>query len=515
MNLLVRRRRLAGTRRTVAALALTGAVLGIAASPSWAAPAPVPITSTSCPGNMSQGEVDGCVVSLQQLLNANGASLTVDGNFGPDSTTAVRTYQSAHGLAADGIVGVATKASLVGGSGTSLIGCGTLQQGSSGACVQDLQRLLNNYGAGLAVDGDFGQGTVTAVRNFQSGHGLAVDGIVGPATAGALDTDQYGDSDNVDLRTSCGVLATGSTGNCVRSLQTLLNSHGASLTVDGDFGPATDSTVRNFQTSHGLSADGQVGADTKAALYATGSGSGTPTGSGPVDLRTSCGILAEGSSGACVSTLQQLLNGKGYSLTADGNFGSATDSAVRSFQARAGLQVDGQVGANTKDALYGATPPPLPTGNGSRDAIASKALGELGKTGWSDECNPYTSICENWCSDFATWVWGKAGVNTDGLTPGAISFYWWGVSHHSLENPGVFRVGDAIVWADNTSDARHVALVEAVDSSGRVLEIGGNQGGSPGKVSEWPWMNPSNLGSYYGHPVLAVISPIADGQTHG
>ena len=59
-----------------------------------------------------------------------------------------------------------------------------------------------------------------------------------------------------------------SKGPDVREIQTLLNRHGAKLTVDGDFGPATDAAVRAFQSSHGLAVDGIVGPKTLAALEA-------------------------------------------------------------------------------------------------------------------------------------------------------------------------------------------------------------------------------------------------------
>jgi peptidoglycan hydrolase-like protein with peptidoglycan-binding domain len=219
--------------------------------------------------------------------------------------------------------------------------CPTLQQGSSGVCVQVLQNLLNRFGAGLTVDGIFGPATAAAVRRFQSRNGLVIDGIVGPHTKSAL----YGSpTAALDLRTSCGLLSQGSGGRCVAELQRLLNTHGFGLVIDGDFGSATASAVRSFQSSHGLLVDGIVGPRTKAALY------GTSTSG--VDLRFDCPNLQQGSTGACVSQLQRLLNSHGFSLSVDGIFGSLTDSAVRTFQSRNGLAVDGIVGPQTKAVLY-------------------------------------------------------------------------------------------------------------------------------------------------------------------
>lgn len=58
----------------------------------------------------------------------------------------------------------------------------TLKEGDKGQSVKDLQTLLNKKGYKLKVDGDFGKGTSTAVKDFQKKNKLTVDGIVGKAT---------------------------------------------------------------------------------------------------------------------------------------------------------------------------------------------------------------------------------------------------------------------------------------------------------------------------------------------
>lgn len=87
-----------------------------------------------------------------------------------------------------------------------------------------------------------------------------------------------------------------------------------------------------------------------------------PKPQAPVDLlglrSGSGGILGVGSTGAEVTDLQSRLNAQGFdSGPADGIFGPRTDSAVRSYQAANGLEVDGLVGPQTWSKLNGATAP--------------------------------------------------------------------------------------------------------------------------------------------------------------
>lgn len=61
-----------------------------------------------------------------------------------------------------------------------------LQRGSRGEDVKALQKLLNDAGYELEVDGNFGRGTRSAVRSYQKEKGLEVDGVAGTATQESL-----------------------------------------------------------------------------------------------------------------------------------------------------------------------------------------------------------------------------------------------------------------------------------------------------------------------------------------
>lgn len=61
-------------------------------------------------------------------------------------------------------------------------------------------------------------------------------------------------------------LRRGTYGTGVKWLQDMLNHNGYSLTIDGEFGNATYTSVTNFQAKHELQVDGIVGTATKTAL---------------------------------------------------------------------------------------------------------------------------------------------------------------------------------------------------------------------------------------------------------
>lgn len=201
----------------------------------------------------SNGNTGSAVKALQRQLNAHGASLTVDGNFGSATEAAVKSFQSSHGLSVDGIAGPQTWNFLVGVGGTQAFTWPDVGQGAAGENVFSIQLMLQAHGSSLSIDGSFGSQTASAVQAFQSAHGLSADGAVGPQTWPVLiiTTNQ------------------GSTGSAVEALQRQLNAHGASLTVDGDFGPGTETAVKNYQSSHNLGVDGIAGLQTWSSLVST------------------------------------------------------------------------------------------------------------------------------------------------------------------------------------------------------------------------------------------------------
>lgn len=166
-------------------------------------------------------------------------------------------------------------------------------------------------------------------------------------------------------------LRQGSRGPQVSALQSLLNAHGANLTVDGDFGARTHAAVVSFQQSHGLGVDGIAGPATAAALNqsaAPAGGEQAPAGdappvlAGPPETMVSGDPpLRNGSRGGQVSALQRRLNELGASLTVDGDFGGRTEAAVRAFQQANRLGVDGVVGARSAAMLNSSSAKPLGT----------------------------------------------------------------------------------------------------------------------------------------------------------
>jgi len=103
------------------------------------------------------------------------------------------------------------------------------------------------------------------------------------------------------------------------------------------YGPATEYAVELFQRQAGLQQDGIAGPQTLSAIYSP-------------DAQTY--LLLEGTKGDDVDSLQRQLVDLGYLKKATGYYGTETVAAVKEFQSRNNLAVDGKTGPITLDAIY-------------------------------------------------------------------------------------------------------------------------------------------------------------------
>lgn len=143
-------------------------------------------------------------------------------------------------------------------------------------------------------------------------------------------------------------LAKGDSGSDVTVLQKMLHDLEFKITVDGFFGSETEKIVKEFQQQHSLSVTGIVTPEVLGVIQEEVS-----LPSVPDKKFTSGAFLKKGDSGSAVVSIQHALNimGTNPSLDEDGVFGNNTVTAVKAFQQKKNLQVDGIVGPATFKAL--------------------------------------------------------------------------------------------------------------------------------------------------------------------
>ena len=126
--------------------------------------------------------------------------------------------------------------------------------------------------------------------------------------------------------------------------------------------------------------------------------------------------------------------------------------------------------------------------------------------GSTSGCAPGTSA-EEWCSDFAQWVWQNAGVDTSGITAWSYTFVDWGMSHVGAFKAGATNdpePGDAVVWGDQSSSyGAHVGIVIGV-SAGQIDVVSGNWSD---RVWDQGYFDPSTS-TVSGYSIIGYISPV-------
>jgi peptidoglycan hydrolase-like protein with peptidoglycan-binding domain len=230
-------------------------------------------------------------------------------------------------------------------------------------------------------------------------------------------------------------LRVGSSGAAVTQLQQFLNTRGAGLKADGDFGAQTQSALKDFQRSTGLVPDGVYGPVTAAKAKGV-----TPTNAPPTldariaafknnytpapalsEIQSGAKQLKLGDEGAAVSTVQN-----GLGIPADGRFGPATARAVDAFQKANALKPtagdEGNVGKTTLATILrsgGSGEVRYGKGWGGSEGVADAAksiasargipvtsekrnLADTQRVGSSTASDHYTGNVESFATDFGT-----------------------------------------------------------------------------------------------------------------
>lgn len=345
-----------------------------------------PIYTGGAAGTRNQlalGSTGNDVKELQGYLITIGYSyVTQTGSFDANTQRAVKDIQAKKQLTTDGVVGEKTWAAVI----NSYVNAVLKNEGR----LEYPDQNFNDQHVPGSTPGTTNPAPTTPAPTTPS--------TPAPAPAPAVPVISVSGRSMVYM---------GCTGSDVTALQQLLNRLGYNLATDGIFGSGTNAAVLSFQKKYGLAVDGYVGPASWKVLGEKAnptSGGSTPTTPAPTTPTTPApttpttpsisvtgrSMVSYGSTGGDVTALQQLLNVLGYGLATDGIFGGGTNSAVRSFQSKQGLAVDGYVGPATWAALGkacgGSSAPAAPSApstpsNGSGISTSGRPNVGYGDTG--------------------------------------------------------------------------------------------------------------------------------------
>ena len=362
------------------------------------------------------------IVELQQRLYqlgylANSSDIT--GTFDEKTLTAVQKFQQMNELEQDGKIGRQSQNLMY----SEEVKPNLVAMGEKSDIVLAAQKRLFLLGYLTSEpDGNFGQGTAMAIREFQSRNDLVVDGYLGPGTRDALNSDNaqpFG-------------LVLGDQSETVSQVQKLLNKWGyldADL-ITGYYGDATKRAVVDFQKRNDLSADGSVGAQTMAKL--TSNNAKRPAPKQTTAARTQGGSSGGSSSGSGSS---------GGSGGSSGSSGGHTDS--------------GSGGSQQSTYHY--------SGGGSVGTLLDVASSKIGSPYVWGAKGPNSFDC----SGFVYWCLNQAGVNQSYMTSGG-----WASSGRGqrISSFGDLQAGDIIVVSGHVGIADGGGgVIDASSSNGRVV----------------------------------------------
>ena len=437
------------------------------------APTPTPRPSatpapTPTPVMLGKGATGAQVMAVQERLMELGYMDYDEPTeyYGSITKEAVEIFQRRHGLTVDGYIGEETYDCLM--RADALLYMVTV--GDEGTDVKELQKRLVELDYMKKATGYFGDETAAAVKEFQDRNHLDVDGMIGVQTREMLYSEEaiakslaYGEkSDDV-----------------LKYQKRLYNLAYLTTEPDGTFGRDTLAAVKLFQELNGLIPDGHIGPQTKEALMSS-------------DAQANA--LMIGMSGETVKSVQKLLKSLNYLDSADGYFGSGTEAAVRAFQKRNGLTVDGKVGRQTLSVLRSgsakaaasdtpaatagpsSTPRPSSTSNPSGSVSSGASADKFVEIALSKLGCPYRTGAKGPskfdCSGFVYWCLNQAGVKQSYMTSKA----WRSVTKYKkISSMSDIRKGDVIVFRMSSSKG-HVGIaindstmVDASSGQGEVV----------------------------------------------
>lgn len=288
---------------------------------------------------LTLGSTGNDVVNVQNyLINLGYLKGTADGSYGNVTKAAVIMFQANESLGGNGNVDNDTYLRIQQTNKKFI----SLKKGSMGNSVAVMQSYLIKLGyLDISANGEFGTETEKALKRFQSVNGIISDGVAGTQTLGVL----YGASpkNNTDLEVLDRTLKVGMNGDDVKSVQQYLKDLGyLDSIVDGNYGNVTKVAAIMFQANEGLYVDGEIGNQSYKILQTTDKKFIT---------------LKKGMKNSAVKTMQKYLIKLGYlNESADGDFGTITENALRTFQIKNGITVDGIAGRETLKTLYGTSP---------------------------------------------------------------------------------------------------------------------------------------------------------------
>ncbi|RSL31838.1 endopeptidase SpoIID/LytB [Salibacterium salarium] len=242
------------------------------------------------------------------------------------------------------------------------LGDDTLYPDTQSEDVEQLQGLLKDKGHFTyhSLTGRYDEHTIEAVKSFQREHQLMVDGIAGPETFGVLltetpkPTEKVAGTSTSEEKVTLGsstIMRLGDESVEIEELQRQLTSLGFyNGEKHGYYGRQTKEAVKKFQTDAEIATDGIAGPQTFAALKSAQTSGSEHTFDTKPD--STFKVIESGDKGSEVSLLQRQLKDIGfYNKDVTGVFGPMTEEAVRKFQQRNQLVIDGLAGPKTLNKL--------------------------------------------------------------------------------------------------------------------------------------------------------------------